>query len=161
SQENVRKYDVGRLVRIERKDLFTLDLSEMDVITLYLLPRMNERLLPQLAKLKPGARVVCHANPIPGVHPARVVTVVSTEDGLPHKVYLYVAPLKKGDARKGASCFSEAGTPRTACPTRLTAASSSRPLARPAVCASSRSTPPRATRASTWPRPSSSRACWW
>jgi len=100
SQENVRKYDVGRLVRIERKDLFTLDLSEMDVITLYLLPRMNERLLPQLAKLKPGARVVCHANPIPGVHPARVVTVVSTEDGLPHKVYLYVAPLKKGDAPK-------------------------------------------------------------
>src|SRR5207245_9832374 len=27
SQENVKKHDLGRLVRIERKDLFTLDLS--------------------------------------------------------------------------------------------------------------------------------------
>src|SRR5262249_35148526 len=84
SQENVRKQEVGRLVRIERKDLFTLDLGEMDVVALYLLPRMNERLLPQLAKLKAGARVVCHANPIPGIRPDRVVTVVSAEDALPH-----------------------------------------------------------------------------
>ena len=95
SQENVRKQEVGRLVRIERKDIFTLDLGEMDVVALYLLPRMNERLVLQLAKLKAGARVVCHANPIPGIRPERVVTVVSAEDDLPHKVYVYVAPLKQ------------------------------------------------------------------
>jgi precorrin-6B methylase 2 len=100
SQENVRKNDVGRLVRIEQKDIFTLDLSAMDVVTLYLLPRMNERLLPQLAKLKAGARVVCHANAIPGIRPERVVTVVSREDELPHKVYVYVAPLKKDNRPK-------------------------------------------------------------
>src|SRR5215831_16911999 len=100
SQENVRKHDVGRLVHIERKDLFTLDLAEMDVVTLYLLPRMNERLLPQLAKLKAGARVVCHANPIPGIRPECVVTVVSRDDDLPHKVYVYIAPLKKDNRPK-------------------------------------------------------------
>src|SRR5262249_31112696 len=97
SRENVRENDVGRLVRIERKDIFTLDLGEMDVVTLYLLPRMNERLLPQLAKLKAGARVVCHANAIPGIRPERVVTVVSRDDDLPHKVYVYIAPLKTND----------------------------------------------------------------
>src|SRR5262249_8513470 len=95
SQENVRKQEVGRLVRIERKDIFTLDLAEMDVVALYLLPRLNERLLPQLAKLKAGAGAVSHANPTPGVRPGRVVPVKSVEDGLPHKVYLYVAPLKQ------------------------------------------------------------------
>jgi hypothetical protein len=72
----------------------------MDVVALYLLPRMNERLLPQLAKLKAGARVVCHANAIPGIRPERVVTVASREDDLPHKVYLYLAPLKKDDRPK-------------------------------------------------------------
>ncbi len=97
SRASVQTHNVGALVTIEQKDIFTLDLSKVDVVTLYLLPRSNERLLPQLGKLKPGARVVCHANPIPGIRPERVVTVVSREDDLPHKVYLYVAPLKRAE----------------------------------------------------------------
>jgi outer membrane protein assembly factor BamB/SAM-dependent methyltransferase len=100
SRENVRKADVGKLVTIERKDLFTLDLAGADVIALYLLPRMNERLLPQLEKLKPGSRIVCHANAIPGVRPQKVVSVVSKDDDLPHKVYLYVTPLMKEGKEK-------------------------------------------------------------
>jgi hypothetical protein len=85
---------------VERKDLFTLDLSPATVVTLYLLPRMNERLLPQLGKLRASSRVVCHANAIPGIRPERVITVLAREDGLPHKVYLYVTPLKKdGEGR--------------------------------------------------------------
>jgi outer membrane protein assembly factor BamB len=96
ARARVEEHNVGRLVAIEQKDLFTLDLSGADVITLYLLPRMNERLLPQLAKLKPGARVVSHAFPIPGVPPDRVVTHTSNEDGVEHKIYLWTAPLKAG-----------------------------------------------------------------
>jgi len=95
SRANVAKAGVEKLVTIEHKDIFTLDLAEADVITLYLLPRMNERLLPQLAKLKPGSRIVCHANPIPGIRPEKVVAVVSREDELAHKVYVYVTPLKR------------------------------------------------------------------
>jgi hypothetical protein len=67
------------------------------VVALYLLPRTNERLVPQLGKLKRGSRVVCHANPIPGMRPDRVVSVVSREDELPHKVFLYVTPLRKDE----------------------------------------------------------------
>ncbi len=58
SLENVRKNNVGHLVRIEQQDIFTLDLSEADVITLYLLRSLNTKLIPQLEKLKPGSRIV-------------------------------------------------------------------------------------------------------
>ena len=64
------------------------------------LQRLGIEVLPQLAKLKAGARVVCHANAIPGIRPERVVTVVSRDDDLPHKVYVYIAPLKTNDRPK-------------------------------------------------------------
>jgi precorrin-6B methylase 2 len=97
---NVRKQDVARLVTIERKDMFTQDLSRADVVALYLLPRTSQRLLPQLPKLKPGARIVSHAFEIPGLLPDRVVTYTSKEDDLPHKIYLWTVPLRKAEPQK-------------------------------------------------------------
>ena len=48
--------------RFSRADLFTVSLRDADVVTLYLLPSMNERLKPKLlTEMKPGARVVSHA----------------------------------------------------------------------------------------------------
>jgi hypothetical protein len=45
--------------RIE--DLFTIDLREATVVTLYLYPAMNRRLAPRfVAELQPGARIVSH-----------------------------------------------------------------------------------------------------
>jgi hypothetical protein len=70
------------------------------VVTLYLLPRTNERLVPQLNKLKPGARVVSHAFGIPGLRPDRVETFRSREDDLEHKIYLFTAPLQKATPDK-------------------------------------------------------------
>ncbi len=93
SRDNVKKHDVGRLVTIEQKDIFGLDLSGADVIALYLLPRTTERLLPQLKQLKPGSRIVSHQFEIPGLRPDHVVTYVSKEDDLPHKVYLWTTPV--------------------------------------------------------------------
>lgn len=46
SRENVKKNGVENLVRIEEADIFTLDLSEADIITMYLLPKLNNRLIP-------------------------------------------------------------------------------------------------------------------
>ena len=46
---------VERLVRILEEDIYTVDMSEATVVTLYLLPGMNVKLIPQLQKLKPGA----------------------------------------------------------------------------------------------------------
>jgi hypothetical protein len=95
SLENVRKNKVRHLVRIEEKDIFTLDLSKADVITLYLLPRLNVRLIPQLEKLKPGSRIVSHDFGMKGVKPDNVVRLTSEKDSKEHTIYLWTTPLKK------------------------------------------------------------------
>ncbi len=48
--------------RFVRDDLFTVSVRDVDVVTLYLLPALNERLKPKLLnEMKAGARVVSHA----------------------------------------------------------------------------------------------------
>ena len=62
ANENLRKARVGERVRFVNADLFESDLSEATVITLYLLPELNLKLLPKLLKeVKPGTRIVSHA----------------------------------------------------------------------------------------------------
>jgi len=95
AKENVEKNKVGKLVTIEHEDIFTLDLSPANVITLYLLPSLNVKLIPQLEKLKPGCRIVSHDFDMQGVTPDKVVTVSSGDDGISHTVYLWTTPLKK------------------------------------------------------------------
>ena len=95
SLENVKNNKLEHLVTIEEKDIFTLDLSKANVITLYLLPRLNVKLIPQLKKLKPGSRIVSHDFDMEGVKPDRVVKVTSGKNNVEHKVYLWTTPLKK------------------------------------------------------------------
>lgn len=52
-------------------DLYQTDLSDADVITLYLSPSGNRRLMANLKKLKPGARIVSYRWPLP-LNPKRV-----------------------------------------------------------------------------------------
>ena len=99
SRENVRKEKVGHLVQISEKDIFELDLSEASVITLYLLPELNVRLIPQLEKLKPGSRIVSHDFDMEGVIPDVEATVYRPNGGI-SKVYLWSTPLRKVGARK-------------------------------------------------------------
>ena len=89
SMENVRTNKVEHLVTIKQQDIFTLDLSEASVITLYLLPRLNVQLIPQLEKMKPGSRIVSQSFDMEGVVP-----VITTNDGS-RTLYKWVTPLKK------------------------------------------------------------------
>jgi len=107
SLENVEKNNVGHLVRIEQKDIFTLDLSDANVITLYLLPSLNVKLIPQLEKLKPGSRIVSHDFRMRGVKPDRVVTLTSSHDQSEHKIYLWTTPLKKKEKDNSADIGNE------------------------------------------------------
>jgi outer membrane protein assembly factor BamB len=95
SLEGVKAAGVEKLVRIERADIFDLDLSGLSVVTLYLGPTMNAKLIPQLEMMKPGSRIVSHAFDMPGVKPDKVVSVTSTEDDITRKLYLWTVPLKK------------------------------------------------------------------
>src|SRR5437870_8610671 len=96
SLENVKKNKVEDLVAIKKADIFTLDLKDASVVTLYLLPNLNVQLMPQLEKLKPGSRIVSHDFDMKGAKPKKVITVKSTGDqGRDHTLYLWVTPLEK------------------------------------------------------------------
>ena len=62
ANENVASNGVGDKVEIRQADLFETDLSQANVVTLYLLSSLNLKLRPKLWKeLKVGSRVVSHA----------------------------------------------------------------------------------------------------
>jgi len=103
--ENVEKNNVGQNAKIIHDDIFTLDLSGANVVTLYLLTSLNEKLIPQLEKLKPGSRIVSHDFSMPGVKPDEVVEFDET-DGNSHTIYLWTTPLKKEKKEKGKDPFS-------------------------------------------------------
>jgi protein-L-isoaspartate O-methyltransferase len=93
SREKVRIARVESLVRIEHGDIFEMDLKPASVVTLYLTPRYNARLVPQLKKLKPGSRIVSHQFGIPGTRPDKVLQMESKEDHRKHAILLWTAPL--------------------------------------------------------------------
>ena len=61
AQENLAKANVGNKVKFVNADLFETDLSPASVITLYLLPSLNLKLMPKLKQMKPGTRIVSHS----------------------------------------------------------------------------------------------------
>jgi ribosomal protein L11 methylase PrmA len=60
SRGNAKKAGVADRAEFRVQDLFTTDLSQATVITMYLLPDVNLMLKPRLLKLKPGTRIVSH-----------------------------------------------------------------------------------------------------
>jgi ribosomal protein L11 methylase PrmA len=86
---NVAKNNVGALVKVVQGDLFEQDLSGATVVTLYLLPSLNVKLMPKLMKeLKPGTRIVSHAFDMGDWKPEKELDV----DG--RKVYYWTIPKK-------------------------------------------------------------------
>jgi len=107
SRKNVRENKVERLARIEQRDIFTLDLSGADVVFLYLLPELNVRLIPQLEKLKPGARIVSHDFAMKGFRPDALVSLTCRGDGSSHRIFLWNTPLLKGQAAEASDAMEE------------------------------------------------------
>jgi SAM-dependent methyltransferase len=105
ARRNVRDAGVEHLVRIEEADIFTVDVSPATVVFLYLVPRLNLRLVPQLEKLRAGSRIVSHEYEIPTARPSRIVHVRGPPNGPPgtdpdagtvlHKIYLWKVPWQK------------------------------------------------------------------
>ena len=86
--------EVQQRITFEKKDIFKLDLSKASVVTLYLLPWLNVRLIPQLEKMKKGSRIVSHAYGMKGIRPDDVV-VMKDDKGTTRKIYLWTIPLTK------------------------------------------------------------------
>ena len=87
---NAKKEGVTDRVQFLNQDLFTSDISEATVVTLYLLGPLNLKLLPKLNKeLKPGTRVVSHAFDMGDqVRAQQTLTIAG------RAVYVYVTPIK-------------------------------------------------------------------
>ena len=60
ANENAAKARVTGRVWFFNQDLFETDLSPATVVTLYLLPRLNQQLMPRLKALRAGTRIVSH-----------------------------------------------------------------------------------------------------
>jgi len=90
---NAEKSRVAHLVTIEEKDILKADLQEASVVTLYLGTELNARLIPQLRKLKPGARIVSHDFSIDKIPPDKVVEMTSRADARKHTIYFWTCPL--------------------------------------------------------------------
>ena len=76
ANENRAKAGVEDRVTFVNGDLFESNLGDATVITLYLLPTLNLKLLPKLLKeVKPGTRVVSHAFDMGSWKPEKTLTV--------------------------------------------------------------------------------------
>lgn len=60
ANDNAKKAGVGDRVWFVNQDLFETNFSDATVVTLFLMPRLNQQLIPKLKALRPGARVVSH-----------------------------------------------------------------------------------------------------
>ena len=60
ARRNAERAGVAERVTIVQGDIFKEDFSGATVITLYLLPDLNQQLRPQLLALAPGTRIVSH-----------------------------------------------------------------------------------------------------
>lgn len=95
ARQNVAAAGVERLVSIEQRDVFELDLAPATVVTLYLLPELNVRLLPQLERLRPGSRIVSHDFDIAGVTPSQTLALRPDPEGPAHDIYFFETPLRR------------------------------------------------------------------
>jgi SAM-dependent methyltransferase len=118
ANENVKAAGVSSLVSLKQENVFSIDLSPATVVTLYLLPEINVKLIPQLEKLRPGSRIVSHDFDMEGVIPDGHWSIPASEfvnsegysawkgAAVPedkknykeraHEIYLWTIPLKKG-----------------------------------------------------------------
>ena len=87
--------DVAKSVEFKEGDVLKLtpkDFEGVDVVTLYLLPEVNDKLKPVLRKgLKPGARVVSHDFDMGDWKPEKTETV-KDDEGTDHTIYLWTIP---------------------------------------------------------------------
>ncbi len=61
ARRSAERAGVAGKVTIVQGDIFKEDFSRATVVTLYLLPDLNQQLRPRLLDMKPGTRVVSHA----------------------------------------------------------------------------------------------------
>jgi len=90
--EKVKKEGLQKRVTIIHGDFMKTDLSQADVVTLYLATTANDTVRPNLEHfLHPHARVVSYDYPVPGWKPVDTMETGGYR-GATHTIYLYQVP---------------------------------------------------------------------
>jgi precorrin-6B methylase 2 len=90
---NAREAGVEDRLELIEADILKHDFSQADAVLMYLLPRINEALIPQFDRLQPGARIVSHDFEIAGIQAESVERLQSPDGEHVHAIYLYRTPL--------------------------------------------------------------------
>ncbi|MGE5293612.1 MAG: SAM-dependent methyltransferase [Solirubrobacterales bacterium] len=93
ARENAKRQGVSHLVTVEQKNVLTVNLEGVTVVTVYMGTEINARLVPQLSRLPIGARIVSHNFGLGTLRPDEAVEMVSHEDDRRHRLYLWHCPL--------------------------------------------------------------------
>ncbi|OYT63004.1 MAG: hypothetical protein B6U69_00165 [Thermofilum sp. ex4484_15] len=89
--KEVKRQGLEDKITVIHGNFFDINVGEADVVTLYLLTSVNEKLKPKLEKeLRSGARVVSHDFEVVGWKPLRVESIY--DQWRSHKIYLYRVP---------------------------------------------------------------------
>ena len=89
---NIHELGLETKAHILQNDIFKVDLSEADVVFLYLTTSANEKVKPKLeTELKPGARIVSHDYEVLGWKPSKIDNFCENPRlGYPsHTLYVY------------------------------------------------------------------------
>ncbi len=105
AEVNLKAAGVGDRVRFLNEDLFEANISDATVVTLYLLPALNLKLLPKLLNdLKPGTRIVSHAFDMGSWKPEQTQQVNG------QTVYFWTIPAKGTPAHAAATAAASVST---------------------------------------------------
>ena len=95
SRKTIAEQKLEKLARIEASDMYKADLSDVDVVAVFLYPAVLNKLKPQFAKMKAGTRIVSHQFSIPGIKPEKELMMKSETTGQEHRILLYKLPLRE------------------------------------------------------------------
>jgi precorrin-6B methylase 2 len=104
SKRNAAKAGVSDRATFVKADLFETDFSKATVITMFLLPEINEKLRPKILGLKPGTRVVSNTFEM-GEWKADDAVTLTTQEGCDTSwctVLLWIVPARVAGAYKTA-----------------------------------------------------------
>jgi len=89
AKRNIKQAGLNDKIDVVHADLFTVDLSQFDVIYFYPFPTITPRLSKKLhSECKKGAVALVHDYPLPNFIPSEIVHVPENELHT-HKIYVY------------------------------------------------------------------------
>jgi hypothetical protein len=113
AREAAKKQGVSERAQFVEQNLFETDLSKATVLTTYLLPEMNARLVPKILGLRPGTRVVAHDYDMGDWYPDEQKTLIVPEKtvGDPGKSYVFLWIVPANAAGRWQSQLAVGGKP--------------------------------------------------